>query len=207
MKIEWVTHRPSNSSLLILFAGWGMDKHPFADYVFDGYDFAVAYDYAAPSQLLDLSGYSEICIAAWSFGVVNATNFIAAHPELPITLRVAINGTTEPVSDTHGIPVSVYNATLQVLNERSLEKFNLRMCGSREAYARYGERRPQRTMESLRCELQLMGEAHAPESITWDYVYVADDDRIIPTANQLAAWARHPGLRPVEEAICLIYIL
>lgn len=39
-----IIHRHPSERLILLFAGWGMDPHPFENIRRDGYDLAVVWD-------------------------------------------------------------------------------------------------------------------------------------------------------------------
>lgn len=202
---------------LLIFAGWGMDAHPFEGLSAGGYRIIVIYDYTeaefAPQLDEMLGTYVEIAVMAWSFGVPAAAAFIATHPHLPITARIAINGTMHPVSDDKGIPESIFRGTLDGLCENTLSKFHLRMCGSAAAFSRFAEHKPQRNISGLRDELEAIGrrtkqkysgtesndfktdsvgsvsENHSRQLPLWDCAVISAADRIIPSSNQLHAWA------------------
>ncbi|MDE5744352.1 MAG: DUF452 family protein, partial [Paramuribaculum sp.] len=153
MNHEIISHIGS-SRLIIFFAGWGMDDTPFRNMKFPGYDVAVVWNYSTPGFAADFwHDYSEICILAWSYGVYYAGRFIENHPELPITARIAINGTLYPVDNEKGIPVQIFNATLNALSEPSVKKFYRRMCGSSALYECFMNNLPERSVESLAAEL------------------------------------------------------
>ena len=64
MKQEFII-KQNNPHLLLFFAGWGMDKHPFEDYTPSNRDFLVCYDYTS----LDfdyslLHGYETVDVVA-----------------------------------------------------------------------------------------------------------------------------------------------
>lgn len=203
MKLKRLTHNGS-TRMLLFFVGWGMDYRQWVHLQRDDYDLAVAYDYRT-AQLPDeriFDEYQEICVIAWSFGVVNAARFIATHPHLPLTLRVAVNGTHHPVHETMGIPASIFQGTLQALSEDSLMKFYRRMCGSRQACELFLIHKPQRPIEELADELRAIAAIQytAPELIHWDAVYVSGRDMVIPAANQLNAWRHHHNLHILEQA-------
>ncbi len=196
------THAPSGRILLI-FAGWGMDTHPFSTLTRDDYDLWVAYDYASPEPTDEtpLKSASEICVLAWSFGVIEAARFIISHPHLPITLKVAVNGTHHPVDDNRGIPESIFQGTLDGLSEQSLLKFYRRMCGSQAATAQFLATRPHRSINSLRDELlHIASLPHTDEqNVSWDTVFISRYDRIIPCDNQQRAWAMHLDVRLTDS--------
>lgn len=203
MKLRWVNNCGS-SRAIILFAGWGMDENPFAQYSFAGYDFGVVFDYSdgadSHSAATELDCYDEICIFAWSFGVAMAQRFINEHPELPLTLRVAVNGTPRPVDNDRGIPVAIFQGTLGGFSDSTLQKFRRRMCGSRSATESFLTCAPRRSLESLRDELLLMAETDASTlPVWWDQIYISDNDMIFPAASQQRAWASHHAVRHLAE--------
>ncbi len=183
----------NNSTLTLLFAGWGMDQHPFAHYQLKKSDFLVIYDYRS----LDfdwsmLTKYDAIHIVAWSMGV-----WAAAHcgipASLPVKSRIAINGTPWPVDDNYGIPETIFNGTLAGLNAATLRKFQLRMCGRSDNFRHFQSIAPQRSVEELKEELAAIGAAcrTLPDSnCIWDHAYVGEGDLIFPPSNQKSAWAR-----------------
>lgn len=188
--------------LILFFAGWGMDSHPFAGLGRDGYDTAVVWDYADPQPLpLDrLAAYREICVMAWSFGVPYAARFIASHAAtLPITRCVAINGTLHPVDDTRGIPEAIFRGTLDNLDHRNLTKFQRRMTGGGDAYARFEAMLPQRTIDSLTEELRRVLYDGAAPDVRFDTVYISGADRIIPPINQRKAWEGHENIIEIGD--------
>lgn len=175
--------------MVLLFAGWGMDERPFAGLARAGYDIAVVWDYRdiSASWADRLAAYDEIAILAWSFGVPAASAFISAHPDLPVTSRIAVNGTQHPVDDRLGIPKSIFDGTLRGLDNRNMTKFYRRMCGNGESYKSFSSHLPQRDVDGLRDELAAIG-SRAVTKVMWDKALIADNDLIIPTANQLRAW-------------------
>lgn len=59
-------------------------------------------------------------VFAWSFGVYAAAYWLRKENLSP-TMAVAINGTLSPIDDELGIPVGVFNGTLENLSEKSLQ--------------------------------------------------------------------------------------
>lgn len=207
MKIDFLTSGRCDEChrLLLLFGGWGCDAAVARGLERDDYHLAVAYDYSAAGpatrDMARLERYGEIIIVAWSYGVTAAALWMEAHPLLPISLAIAVNGTHTPVDALTGISPEIFSGTLAALSEATLRKFRLRMCGSADAFRRYcTEQLPQRSLASLRAELQYLGTitaGHIDVSV-WDTVYVSDADMIIPTAAQRRAWAAHPSVRVVQ---------
>ena len=195
----------SNQRLVILFAGWGMDSTPFSALTAPfGYDLMVVWDYRTLRLDVDLQTYKEICIVAWSYGVAIAGIWMEAHPNLPITRRIAVAGTLSPVDEERGIPVEVFEGTLQALSPTTLTKFYRRMAGRAAAFAEFKEVMPSRDIDELTEELKAIrtfSASHPDLSIgEWDSVYIPLSDYIIPTANQKRAWRGHPDVREMEWA-------
>lgn len=203
MTIEF-TYRGSSPRLLLIFAGWGMDARPFSRLTHQGYDIAIAYDHrngASQTDLAALSGYNEICIIGWSFGVIAASLFIESNPQLPLTAKIAVNGTLHPVDDAKGIPEAIFCGTLDNLSPSVIVKFNRRMCGSAESLSRFLScGAPQRPVAELAEELRAIAALpHRPDLMRlWDAVYIGLRDMIIPTVNQENAWHGHPDIRMTD---------
>ena len=201
MKHEFLI-RNGSPRLIILFAGWGMDSRPFGCLQpAGGYDLAVVWDYRTLQLEADLSGYGEVCIVAWSYGVSMASIWLDNHRELPVTRRVAVCGTLYPVDESRGIPEAVFRATMENLNDTTLRKFYQRMVGGRKAFDEFKSVMPLRDVAELREELESI-ERYASEAGErnihhWDTVIVSDTDYVIPTANQLKGWEGHRGVRVV----------
>lgn len=193
MNLE-VIHTEHSGRLLLIFAGWGMDPNPFRQLRADGYDIAVAWDYADTTFAAGpLSDYSEIVVLAWSMGVCAASSALS-QIDLPVTLSIAVNGTVTPVSDSTGIPVEIFSATLRGLTEASLAKFNRRMCGSAIAADQFKLNKPERDIESLRRELRAIGERATgtyAADFRWDTAIIGSRDMIFPAAAQRRAWQGH----------------
>lgn len=187
--------------LLIIFAGWGMDENPFRDIHRPDYEIKVVYDYRHEPKLPTdyLKSFSEICVVAWSFGVPAATRFILNHQDLPITAKIAVNGTLYPVDDQKGIPENIFLGTLQNLSAETLHKFYRRMCGSKDRLADYLTHAPKRPIDELADELRAIQTQPTIESDKtidlWSTVFISQKDLIIPTANQITAWSGHQDIR------------
>ncbi len=202
--------KPSRHVVLI-FAGWGMDWRMFEPVSFDGRHVIVAYDYASDidkngdelARLIN-NNYDDVCLIGWSFGVFNATVWMTTHSELPLTYAVAVNGTVHPVDRLRGIDPDIFAATLNGLSDTSVAKFRLRMCGSRQAFSDFMAHVPQRTIESLRIELEqirdMAGSDFSAGANLWDKIFISDSDRIIPAEAQKKAWERHSSVTVLNDS-------
>ena len=204
MNIDFL-RRSGSPTLELFFAGWGMDSRPFA-WAADAphtadCDFAVCYDYTdiqldkVNQANAQLHGYSKVRVRAWSLGVY-AASLVLPDMGCAISTAVAINGTLWPVDDELGIPHAVYDATAANLTAESLERFNRRMCGAHRAV--FEQRRPLRSVDSLRAELLHIRECAAdrtrPQFTGWTQAVLSSRDKIFPIANMRRAWAATPQL-------------
>lgn len=195
------TLHPSSADLLLFFAGWGMDEHPFTGFLPTDRDCMICYNYSSLSWDQSLfTAYNNIDVIAWSMGVWAATRILSEN-ELPVRSSVAINGTPWPVNDDKGIATAIFQGTLNGLNEITLQKFRRRMCGSKESLIRFMEHAPQRTIEDLREELQKIGERSQENTVSpfsWNQVYIGSQDKIFLPGNQQNAWQGHQHINLIE---------
>ena len=204
MNIDFL-RRSGSPTLELFFAGWGMDSRPFAWAADSPHtadcDFAVCYDYTdiqldkVNQANAQLHGYSKVRVRAWSLGVY-AASLVLPDMGCAISTAVAINGTLWPVDDELGIPHAVYDATAANLTAESLERFNRRMCGAHRAV--FEQRRPLRSVDSLRAELLHIRECAAdrtrPQFTGWTQAVLSSRDKIFPIANMRRAWPATPQL-------------
>ena len=208
MNIDFL-RRSGSPTLELFFAGWGMDSRPFAWAVDSPYtadcDFAVCYDYTdiqldkVNQANAQLHGYSKVRVRAWSLGVY-AASLVLPGLHCAVGSAIAINGTLTPVDDTLGIPVAVYDATLENLSAESVDRFNRRMCGAHRAVfeARRSPHSLARTVDSLLAELRHIKECSAyrdrAQFTGWNMAILGKKDRIFPIANMRKAWSAIPVL-------------
>ena len=194
-----LTPASPHSPLLLFFAGWGQSPASIGDIEMPGYDTALVWDYRSDrflspdgddntdETLSQLRDRSEIVVAAWSFGVHAAARFMAVHPELRVTARIAFNGSRFTADYERGIPPEIFNATLDNLSERSVERFEMRVWGGASAYRQGGARLSGRPVDELADELRAFAVAPAPR-LLWDKAYISTHDLIIPPSAQRKAW-------------------
>ncbi|MGL4779468.1 MAG: pimeloyl-ACP methyl esterase BioG family protein, partial [Bacteroidales bacterium] len=165
-------------------------------------DLLICYDYTVPDfdfSLLD--DYEQIYLTAWSMGVWAAARLFESH-RLTISYATAINGTHTPISDLTGISLSIFQGTLNSLSDKNLERFNRRMCGSKEMLDLFYQNQPQRPVESLKSELKAIGEACMDQtpSFLWDKIIIGERDLIFTYKNQLEAWKNTNNQVILDEA-------
>ncbi len=191
--------------LTLFFAGWGMDEHPFSNISNSNNDVIILYDYRFNSgdfATLErlVAPYKSINVVAWSMGVWGATKILATAPEIlkKVKSSTAINGTLIPTDSTKGIPLDIYNKTIDNL-PKGLPSINLRMSGGRAMLDNYNKIASQRDVNEIIEELiairdesqKLESIKELQDSIIWDRVIIADRDLIIPTANQECFWIEY----------------
>lgn len=181
----------NNSKYVILFfAGWGMDATPFGSFSGLDKDCMVIYDYSDFNADFDIRGYSGYYVVAWSFGVYAASLWMNTQEKKPIK-AIAVNGTIYPIDDKYGIPHSIFNATLDTLSDKSLNKFIRRMCGNKSNLNFFMDNRPKRDIDSLRNELisvRNTSQLHKDVFTEWDVAYISKYDYIFPPDNQINCW-------------------
>lgn len=198
MEIKFITERGSGK-LIVIFLGWGMEATAPGHLSKPSYDIVTVSDYrgiedpGAWAPLAELAAeYDEVVTVAWSFGVRAAADFLRGPgKELPVTRRIAVNGTPAHIHDTKGIPTAIFSGTLANLSERNVRKFRRRMFASAADYARFEDLAPcARPFDTLLQELETFGRLKPLEESTdlFDCAVIGDRDAIFPPANQLACW-------------------
>ena len=182
----------SQKQLLLFFDGWGMDETPFLHIQPAGCDWMICYDYRSLEfDTTLMQAYSEITLIAWSMGVWAASQIMKQHPSLPVSQSIAINGTLYPIHATKGIMPSVFEGTLQGLNEQTLQKFQRRMCNSSTDYKAFQTIAPKRPVEELKEELAAIRQqclSSVSSDFIWHKAIVGKNDRIFLPEYQETAW-------------------
>lgn len=186
MKLEFLK-RENSSKLLLIFAGWSTGPALYMDINQEGWDSALVWgtDNSAP-DFSSLYAYDTIYLYAWSFGVFFAEKFLPSN--LRLSAAYAIAGTPTPCDDAEGIPCAVFRGTASTLSERNLQKFQLRMAGSKEAYEFNKERLGLPYSPELSGQLEWVASHSIESHIDWTAAYITLEDRIFPAQNQKSAW-------------------
>lgn len=184
MKVSFI-QRIDSRRLLLIYAGWSVEADFFNKLRCPGYDIAVAYDYST-LEPPTVGSYDEVIILAWSLGVHAAE---LTSGSLPLTLTIAVNGTSTPVSNTQGIPEAIYSATAKNLTEQSLAKFRRRMGAS-------GMPHGSRSIDDLKSEL--INFPRNEVAFRWDRAVISRDDKIFPPENQHNAWRNRAEITFIE---------
>ena len=196
MRIEKTIH-DGNSRLVLFFSGWAATPVQFRHLSAGDADCWIVYDYRSLDFPEIPEHYTEIHLIAWSMGVWVASQVV---PESRLTTATAINGTPYPGHDEWGIPVNIFQGTLERLDEANWARFCRRMCGSRTLAVRY-EELTDRRVEELKEELSFLNEqmklCGSNELFVWNKAFVSLSDHVVPSENQLCYWKR-AGVRTIE---------
>ena len=214
--IQKFLKKEGRPSLLLIFGGWGTWPGLFSGYSYpEGSDVLLCCDYRSPDFDAGLlMGYGSVDLVAWSMGVWTAAHVLSGTGLEACSLRrrIAVNGTMYPVDDLRGIPVRVFEGTLERMSRPVLDKFVRRMCGKN--LEEYLSRRPERSPEELKDELAALYTAVKGSGVCcdfrWDVAVIGREDMIFPAENQRRAWtvirtaemdAPHYGKELFEYAI------
>uniref|UniRef100_Q3ANZ3 Uncharacterized protein n=1 Tax=Chlorobium chlorochromatii (strain CaD3) TaxID=340177 RepID=Q3ANZ3_CHLCH len=158
MEAVWLKQSGADE-LLLFFNGWGMDRRS-AEYLYhivirDGWrgdclSFFNYKDFAIEPSLIDaISNYKRCNLLAWSFGV-----WAARHVALPpIECAIALNGTIFPLDAERGIAPELVAATCNGWSESNRQRFERRMCYSRQLHEQFADITSQRTVADQQAEL------------------------------------------------------
>lgn len=200
MKVEFI--KQTNSEQLVLFfSGWATSPELLGDLNPNDKDLAIVYDYRDfdfDNSLLN--SYKEIKLIAWSMGVFVSSK-ILGNKSYNIISSTAFNGTNFPIDNTKGIAESIFNSTLDTLNQRNLEKFQLRITGSKIEYEKFKEKNRDREIEDLQNELREIKSQYIinpNEELIWDKAVIGKQDRIFLMENQINAFKDKTEIMIVE---------
>lgn len=191
MEAKWIAHNGA-PKLILFFCGWGFDERCVGHLDTCGYDVVALYDYRslqAPVGITD--GYSDITVVAWSFGVWVANRSLALG-EIQANKAFAIAGSTNPVSDTEGIPIAIFTGTVATLSVTSMSKFISRICGGARRRDALVALMPQRDFYDQKEELislkQHFDNWNTPNNTIWTSALIATNDGIFSYKNLARHW-------------------
>jgi pimeloyl-[acyl-carrier protein] methyl ester esterase len=188
----YITRREKNEQLVVIYGSWGTDENVFVPLCNDEFDFILFYDYSADEALVlpEMKTYTRITVIGWSLGVW-AAEYLMPKTGIRPDLTIAVNGTPFPADDRYGIPLNIFEGTLNNISERNMMKFYLRMFGDKKTYRLNTDRIPHRSVKSLHDELRWLYNRIMEQKepgFRWDYAVTSEYDRIFPARNQKAYW-------------------
>jgi len=138
-----------------------------------------------------------------------AASVLLSRWNIPVSCRVAINGTERPVDEHYGIHPKIYLLTERGMTEQGRDKFFARMFSGKEEMERFKENRPCRAIDEQRDELRLIREQSAREmpEMHWERVYVSEGDVIFPVENQRNWWGNRVEIITLPGGHYPFYVL
>lgn len=190
----YIRRREKNDELVVVYGGWGTDENVFVPLCSDDFDFILFYNYSADEALVlpEMKTYKRITLIGWSLGVW-AAEYLTPKTGIKPNVTIAVNGTPIPADDQFGIPLNIFEGTLNNITEENMEKFYLRMFGDKRTYELNSDRIPHRSVKSLHDELRWlynrMMEQKDP-GFTWNYAVTSEFDRVFPAKNLKSYWEK-----------------
>ncbi|HUX95521.1 MAG TPA: pimeloyl-ACP methyl esterase BioG family protein [Bacteroidales bacterium] len=190
----YIKRREKNTHLVVFFGGWGTDENMFTPLCSDDFDFIMFYNYSADEALVlpETKTYERITLIGWSLGVW-AAEFFASKTKIIPDISIAVNGTPLPADNQYGIPISVFEGTMNNITEENMDKFYLRVFGDKKAYLINSKRVPKRTIKSLQDELRWLYNRIMEQNesdFKWTYAVTGKEDRVFPSENLISYWEK-----------------
>jgi pimeloyl-[acyl-carrier protein] methyl ester esterase len=190
----YIRRREKNKHLVVFYGGWGTDENVFAPLCNDEFDFILFYNYSADEALVlpEMKVYEKITLIGWSLGVW-AAEYLSPKTGIKPNTTIAVNGTPVPADDMYGVPLHVFEGTLNNITEENIEKFYLRMFGDKKSYESNIARIPHRSLKSLHDELRWMyNRIMEPKECCfhWNYAVTSEKDRVFPSKNLAGYWEK-----------------
>ena len=186
MKYKWLNIN-QNNKVIVFFNGWGMDESVVHHLEFSDYDVLMFYDYNNLDTNFDfnsLDKYKNKSLIAWSMGVMVATLFNQKY-----TSATAINGTLKPIDNKFGISQRIYDLTIKGFNEKGAQRFIKSMFNENIKLPQIS-----RDIENQKSELSALKNYTANSNFKYNRIILSDNDKIIPTKNQIAFWGIEPNI-------------
>lgn len=209
MQSHWL-NKQNNDKLIIFFAGWSFDYKPFEFLDCEDYDVLIIYDYNTPTSKSkisvlpsreDIEKYPQKYLIAWSMGVFVAYQMRSELPKF--NKKIAINGTPFPVDDEFGIPQKPFLLTLRHAKTGLEGKFYQNIFEKPEEFERYQKTPVERSIENREQELKTLydkiKETDKTYETYYDKAFVSNNDKIIPTKNQLNFWQNKVPVEILES--------
>ena len=184
MKYKWL-NKKNNEELILFFNGWGMDESVVSHLNPENFDVIMIYDYNnLEFDWSVIEGYAKKYLVAWSMGVMVATLFNQKY-----TSATAINGTLKPIDNEFGIPQRIYDLTIKGFNEKGAQRFIKSMFNENIELPQIS-----RDIKNQKSELSALKNYTANSNFKYNRIILSDNDKIIPTKNQIAFWGIKPNI-------------
>lgn len=198
----YIRRRENNEELVIVFGGWSIDQNAFIPLCTGSHDFILYYNYSAdePLVLPDRKTYRQIVLIGWSLGVW-AAEYMSESMNLNPDLTIAVNGTPIPADNKYGIPLEIFEGTLNRMDKSGIEKFSLRMFGNKTALESNADKLSKRSIDSYCAELRWLYNRimeNPDKKYRWDIAVSSINDRVFPSCNQINYWRKRKDTRHIE---------
>lgn len=181
MQYKWL-NKQNNKNLIVFFNGWGMNDKVPEHLSCENYDVLTFCDYRSfEIENFDFESYEKKTLVAWSMGVYVCNYFYEQFKDFD--RFIAINGTQKPINDIYGIPVMIYNLTVDNFNELSCSKFMKKISTAVDLKG-YSSR----TIEELKQELISIRDLNVEKYFHFDKAILSTKDRIFPFKNMQKFW-------------------
>jgi len=197
----YIRRREKNNHLVVLYGGWGTDENVFTPLCNDEFDFILFYNYTADEALVlpEMKTYEKITLIGWSLGVW-AAEYLSPKTGIIADVTIAVNGTPIPADDQYGIPLNVFEGTLNNITEENIEKFYLRMFGDKKTYQTNIGRLPHRALKSLHDELRWLYNRIMEQKepgFRWDFAVTSEIDRVFPSKSLNGYWEKEKNTKHI----------
>jgi pimeloyl-[acyl-carrier protein] methyl ester esterase len=197
----YIRRRDKNTQLVVLYGGWGTDENVFTSFCNDEFDFILFYNYSADEAFVlpEMKTYDRVILIGWSLGVW-AAEYLSSKTGIKADLTIAVNGTPIPADNQYGIPLNVFEGTLNNITEENMEKFYFRMFGDKKNYLLNIDKVPHRTLKSLHDELRWLYNRIMEQKepgFRWDYAVTSKIDRVFPSENTQSYWSKEKETRHI----------
>lgn len=201
----YIKRREKNDQLIVLFGEWGTDENFYMPFCGDDFDLILFTNYSAnePLVLPEMKTYKKIVLIGWSLGIW-AAEYLSEKTGIRADVTIAVNGTPIPADDKYGIPVNIFEGTLNNITEVNLEKFYLRMFGNKKTFDLNRDKVPQRSIKSLHDELRWMYNRMMEQTtpgFRWDYAVTSENNRVFPKDNMLEYWKKQKTTRHITVSM------
>ncbi|MBE9466795.1 MAG: DUF452 family protein [Bacteroidetes bacterium] len=190
MKKKWL-NKENNKNCILFFNGWGMDEKAVCHLDSENFDICMFNEYNSIFEIDEnFDKYKNIYLIAWSLGVWASAKALY-QSKIKIAKAIALNGTQQPIDINKGISPTVFNASLTGWNDKSRNKFNMRILGGREQYSLFNKNLSLRNVENQKDELtHILNEVskNNTHEIKFDCALVGSKDLIFSSNNQLNYW-------------------
>jgi len=197
----YIRRREKNNHLVVFYGGWGSDENVFTPLCNDEFDFILFYNYSANEALVlpETKTYEKVTLIGWSLGVW-AAEYLSLKTGIKPDLTIAVNGTPIPADNQYGIPISIFEGTLNNITEENIEKFYFRMFGDKKTYLINAGRVPHRTIKSLHDELRWLYNRIMEQKepgFKWDFAVTSEIDRVFPSENLNSYWEKEKNTKHI----------